>query len=124
MTEQVTKKNLGGRPKSDPQEKKDFVVSFRYTASQFTRLKEKADKAGLTPNQYAAKSCLTGSVHITKIDSQELAFEDRHALRRIGTTLFQLRQHIYQGETVVDPEVLEGAIADVSKFLADCEPPA
>ena len=118
MEDEATKrKSKGGRPRKNDEARKDFVVSYRLNAKDAKRLKDKADRAGLSVNEYASRTAVTSQPRINRIVEQRFEFADRHAINRIGTTLFQLRQHAYAGDIPVNQDQLDRAIEAVTVFL-------
>ena len=55
----LARKTRGGRPKSDPTTIRTATIGVRVSASEYTRLREKACQLGITPAQWLREAALS-----------------------------------------------------------------
>jgi hypothetical protein len=75
---------------------KNKYISFRVTESEYTLIKSKAEKAGMTISKFASKSILGQNIYVIK------GVKDfTHQLSKIGTNVNQLAILAHDGKLKV-----------------------
>lgn len=112
-----------GRPKAEVT--KDHVVAFRLTPEQHFELLDKAERSGLTPNEYARSRTLRGIARMKKrAPGTEAVFGEAtrqifHEVRRQGVNLNQIAHHCNRHQVQPPHEVtaLAGQLLDLWQKL-------
>lgn len=103
------------RPRKPAGERRSAVVRFTVRPSEYLRIIEGADGAGLTVSAYARELVLSGRIIVRR--GRSLDYESFDQLRRVGVNLNQaVKQFNATGR--VPPE-LAAAAARVDRLLAD-----
>jgi hypothetical protein len=113
--EPLPKRPRGGRPKSDPAEKRGLSLSVRLSENEAEALKQKATLMGLTPTQYMREASLSRrlpSPPVPAINREEYA-----ALARLAANLNQLTKLANEGRSVViAPDLLKKLIGETKSL--------
>ncbi len=96
------------RPPKGPDDQRSEFVRCRVRPAEYLRILKAAERAGLTPSEYARRLLLTGQVTIRQMQSLDPEAFDQ--LRRIGINLNQA-VHKLHATGRIPPELASAAAA-------------
>lgn len=105
-------KNQGGRPKKDPAHRRTKSHGVRLSPTEKKQLKQNAEAAGLSINEYIRSRTIGGASVMSEVDRKT-----RSDLRAIGRDLNQLAKKARESEIGGVEAELEYALADLRKAL-------
>jgi len=112
--EEKKQKGKGGRPIKEESQKRSYRIGLRFSMAEKVSLKQKAERAGLTPSEYIRQASLKGRI-IPAPGAEELkAYRE---LTGIANNLNQLTKEAHkQNLPMIAPRLLK-AMEDVNKLI-------
>ena len=100
----------GGRPKKEANKKRSFCLSLRFSETEKTVIKFKAEQAGTTPSNYIRQATLQGHIKPRLTKEEMKLFQE---IAAVGNNLNQLAKAAHQQNF---PFIVPGIVETLNKI--------